>query len=146
MGRIARRSRSPFERPRARKGGGVLRSALSDASGVRNPAANYSPLIRFGCSVKGGTVNRPLPCVTHRKQSSGHEQGRNVASHLDERICRIENGGSDPRSVSVAPFRPASQPCDVPQFHGPSRLLLTKTANRPYNGGSSIQLEAACTP
>lgn len=121
----------------------MLRSALSEPSDVSNPSAIPSPFVHIRRVVEGGTVNRPLPCVTPRKQSSGTKQGRNFPVHLHERFYRIE---TDPCWVSVAPFRRASQPCNVPQSDGLSRVLLTKTANRPYNGGSSIQLEAACTP
>jgi len=124
----------------------VLRSALSEASQGVNRRAFCSPFVRRPRAARGGTLNQPRAHVSHTKQSFGAEQGRNFPVHFQIPILHIENRRNSGRSISIARGHRASQPRSLPHWAELKRLLLTKSKNRPYNGGSSIQLEAACTP
>ena len=53
--------------------------ACRDACPTR---AKCSPFIRSHCAARGGTVNRPSTHVTRRKQTAGHDQGRNFPVHF----------------------------------------------------------------
>jgi len=53
--------------------------ACRDACPTR---AKCSPFIRSHCVARGGTVNGPSARVTHRKQTVGHDQGRNFPVQL----------------------------------------------------------------
>lgn len=50
-------------------------------------------LLPSNSGAKGGTVNRPCTGVSHRKQTAGRKQGRNVPVHAFFR-CSFASGGS----------------------------------------------------